>query len=504
MAEEKPEKSSIQIGVSRPELPLDDLPEPETVFNVRRIGFKELLTLVLGPSMIALGVSIGSGEWLLGPMAVAKYGFIGIGWVILVSAVLQTFYNVEVARYTVATGEVPIVGFTRTPPGGRFWVALTLLVIYMGWIWGGWTAAAGQSIFTLVTGRPNTPGELEIVRIIGIGLMIAALCMFIFGKKISRTLEVFNAVMVFFILFALIAVTAIIVPASYWASSFKGLVTFTKPPEGIDVSLLGALAGYTGFGAGMNFMLINYYRDKGYGMGYRVGYIAGIIGGEQQEMLSSGVTFRESPRNSAVWNRWFRYLLIDQWTVFFIGAIIGMMVPCILVGYVATLPGAEAPTMANMPVYVAAELGKRYGPALFYFSLFIGALTLFKTQSIVLEMLIRNATDAAFTMSERFRVFLRGDPRRFYYPFAIILVVVISLIIHLALPTKLLVIAANMANFAAIIFPFVIIYLNRQIPKPARLSWWGYVLMVLNVLFFGFFFINFLAVQVTGTPLYRF
>jgi hypothetical protein len=310
--------------------------------------------------------------------------------------------------------------------------------------------------------------------------------------------------MVFFILFALIAVTVIIVPASYWAGAFKGLVTFTKPPEGIDVSLLGALAGYTGFGAGMNFMLINYYRDKGYGMGYRVGYIAGIIGGEQQEMLSSGVTFRESPRNSAVWNRWFRYLLIDQWTVFFIGAIIGMMVPCILVGYVATLPGAEAPTMANMPVYVAAELGKRYGPALFYFSLFIGALTLFKTQSIVLEMLIRNATDAAFTMSERFRVFLRGDPRRFYYPFAIILVVVISLIIHLALPTKLLVIAANMANFAAIIFPFVIIYLNRQIPKPARLSWWGYVLMVLNVLFCGFFFINFLAVQVTGTPLYRF
>jgi hypothetical protein len=35
----------------------------------------------------------------------------------MVSAVLQTFYNVENARYTLATGEVPIVGFSRFPPG---------------------------------------------------------------------------------------------------------------------------------------------------------------------------------------------------------------------------------------------------------------------------------------------------------------------------------------------------------------------------------------------------
>ena len=149
MTTQEQEKKYLQIGVSRPALPLDDLPEPETVFNVKKIGIKETITLVLGPSMIALGVSIGSGEWLLGPLAAAKYGFIGIGWIILVSAVLQTFYNVEFARYTIATGEVPIVGFTRTPPGMRFWVVFTLLIIYISWIWGGWTAAAGQSLVRL-------------------------------------------------------------------------------------------------------------------------------------------------------------------------------------------------------------------------------------------------------------------------------------------------------------------------------------------------------------------
>ena len=59
---------AIQIGVSRPPLPLGDIPTPEEVFNKPRIGPKELFTCVLGPSMIALGVSIGSGEWLLGPL----------------------------------------------------------------------------------------------------------------------------------------------------------------------------------------------------------------------------------------------------------------------------------------------------------------------------------------------------------------------------------------------------------------------------------------------------
>ena len=504
MAAKDPAEMKTQIGVSRPELPLDDLPAPETVFNVKKIGLKEMLTLVLGPSMIALGVSIGSGEWLLGPMIAAKYGFIGIGWIILVSAVLQTFYNVEVARYTIATGEVPIVGFARTPPGMRFWVSFTLLIIFLAWIWGGWAAAAGQSIFTLFTGRPNTPEELEIVRIIGIALMVLAFCIFLFGKKISRTMEIFSTIMVFFILFVLIAIAVIIVPLSFWVNAFRGMVTLARPPKGIDVSLLGALAGYTGFASGMNFMLINYYRDKGYGMGHKVGYIAGLVGGKQQEVLASGVTFRESAENTALWKRWFKFLLIDQWIVFFIGAIIGMMVPSILVWYLSTVPGADVPNISNMPIYAATELGRLYGPFLFYFGLFVGALTLFKTQSTILEMLIRNSTDAAFAMSGRFREFLKDDPRRFYYPFAIVLVIFIGIIIHLALPTKLIIISANMANFAAMIFPFVIMYLNSKLPRPAKLSWWGYIILILNVLFFGFFFVNFLTVQITGTPLYQF
>jgi hypothetical protein len=38
------------LGTGRPPLKVDDLPEPEQVFGVPRIGAKALITLVIGPS----------------------------------------------------------------------------------------------------------------------------------------------------------------------------------------------------------------------------------------------------------------------------------------------------------------------------------------------------------------------------------------------------------------------------------------------------------------------
>ena len=114
-----------RLGVSRPDLPVTDLPSPEEVFEVDKLGTKEIFRFALGPSLIALGIAVGSGEWLLGPQAVGEQGsFRGLGFVILISALLQVAYNIEIGRYVVATGEVPIVGFGRTPPGYFFWVPL--------------------------------------------------------------------------------------------------------------------------------------------------------------------------------------------------------------------------------------------------------------------------------------------------------------------------------------------------------------------------------------------
>src|SRR5918998_1536501 len=103
MTEVQPART-YPLGVSRPPLELGDLPTPEEVFGVRRIGPRELFAYAVGPSLIALGISIGSGEWLLGPQAVGQFGFTGVGWVVLVSAVLLEVYEVRLPRFCAPAG----------------------------------------------------------------------------------------------------------------------------------------------------------------------------------------------------------------------------------------------------------------------------------------------------------------------------------------------------------------------------------------------------------------
>jgi len=499
--------TTLQIGVSRPALEIEDLPEPEAVFKTKHIGLKQLITLVIGPSLVALGLSIGSGEWLLGPLSVGRYGFMGIGWVIFVSAVLQVFYNVEIGRFTMATGETPVTAFGRVPPGYLFWIPLSVVFIYMAFIWGGWASGAGASLFALITGRVPKPEDLQIVRLLAVLLLFGVFIMVMFGRSIERTMEIASWIMVVIILFSVVIMGIIVVPAERWGIAFASLVIPAMPPKGSDPALLGGLAGFTAMASGLNYFFMGYYRDKGYGMGHKVGYISTLVGGEQVPILTVGKTFPENEKNAALWKRWFRYLVIDQWVVFFGGAIIGMMVPSLLVWHLSSLPGAPKPAIATMPTYAAEQLSKLMGgagPFFFYWALIIGFLILFTTQMSIFELLVRNFTDAAY-LNTRFREsILKGDPRKFYYPFMFVVLVVIAILIHTALPVELILISANMSNLGSLVFPFALMYLNCRLPKPAKAPWWSYVVLILNVIFFGFFFLNFAWSRIFGAAIVKF
>ncbi|MFC7643849.1 Nramp family divalent metal transporter [Streptosporangium lutulentum] len=490
---------SHPLGVSRPDLAIADLPEPEEVFGVSRLGTKELFKYAVGPSLIALGISIGSGEWLLGPQAVGQYGFVGVGWVILVSAILQTFYNVECSRYVLATGESPVVGWGRVPPGFALWVPLSAFIIIFAFIAGGWAASAGQGVYALVHGevalrrrgaaavgdRP-APARLRHhrrrpqdqpdpgTRQLGHGRRDP-------GRAAARR------------------------PLRRAVRDLVGRDPRLRHPRraaaGITATQLGGLAGFTALASGLNWYVMGHYRDKGYGMGYRTGFIAGLRG-PKSELLDSGVTFPDNPANAGRWRRWYRLLLMDMWGVFFVGAILGMLLPTILMARAVELSG-QRPTQANVPTFVASALGDEYGQAMFVGALILGVLILFSTQLGIFEGMVRVVTDAAHATSPRLRVLIEGDPRRFYYPFMFGLLVVIAIVLHLALPISLVQWSANMSNLGALIYPFMLMYLNSKLPRPARPRWWHYVILVLNFLFFGFFFVNFIA-DFVGDPLVTF
>ncbi len=489
-----------QLGVSRPPLAVEDLPEPEEVFKVSRLGVRQLFMYALGPSLIALGISIGSGEWLLGPQAVGQFGFVGVGWGITISAVLQTFYNVEISRSVMATGEAPVVGWGRVPPGYLLWAPLGVFVVIFAFIAGGWAASAGQGLYALVHGKV-APSGAEEPRLWAIALLVLVFLMTVFAKRISRSLELANWVMVGAILIGLILIDLFVVPFDVWWEGIRGFVTPAAPPAGITATQLGGLAGFTALASGLNWYVMGHYRDKGYGMGYRTGFISGMRG-EGQTLRDGGVTFGDDEANAGRWRRWYRLLLMDQWGIFFIGAMLGMLLPTILMAQSVQLSG-QKPTTATVPTFVASALGEEYGRGMFYIALIIGVLILFSTQLGIFEAMVRVTTDAAHANSPKLRRLLDGDPRKFYYPFMLVLLVAISIILHLALPVNLVQWSANMSNLGALIFPFLLIYLNYKLPKVARPKPWHTVLLVANVLFFGFFFINFIS-DFFGDPLVTF
>ena len=336
---------------------------PEEVFGVSRLGFRELVKFAIGPSLIALGISIGSGEWLLGPLSVGQFGFIGVGWVITTSAVLQTFYNVECSRYVLATGEVPVVGWGRVPPGWVLWVPFSVFIVIFAFIAGGWAATAGDGVYALVHGAVPAKGAKE-PRIYAIALLVLVVLITAAARRISRALELANWVMVSTILLVLLMLDLIVVPGRIWWEAIRGFLTPAAPPAGITASQIGGLAGFTALASGLNWYVMGHYRDKGYGMGHRAGYLAGLRG-EQKELLASGVTFPDDQKNRDRWRRWYRLLLIDMWGVFFVGAMLGMLLPTILMARAVEISG-KAPTRETVPTFVADVLGGQYGSFVFY------------------------------------------------------------------------------------------------------------------------------------------
>src|SRR6476469_10393177 len=139
----------------------------------------------IGPGVIVLGVSIGSGEFLLGPAAFVKYG-LSLLWVVGIAALLQTLLNVELMRYTMATGEPIMTGFMRTRPHSTFWAWFYAAFYFLQMGWPGWAGAAAGAVFFLFTKRLPGAAESGVVYATGAGLFLLCALILTFGRRIER------------------------------------------------------------------------------------------------------------------------------------------------------------------------------------------------------------------------------------------------------------------------------------------------------------------------------
>jgi hypothetical protein len=449
---------------------------------------------VVGPGIIVLGASIGSGEFLLGPAAFVRHG-LSILWITLVAIILQTIFNLELMRYTLATGEPVFTGFMRTRPSSTLWAWVYAMLYFLQVGWPAWAGTAAGAIFFLFEKRIATPADGGVVYGIGIAAFLACVAILLVGRRIERTLEVLNWILVLVGLGSFLALALLFVPVSTWLGAIAGLAGFSVErgsfyflPEGTNFFLLGALVAYSGAGGATNLTLSNWARDKGYGMGQCTGYIPAAIGGQKVNLAHTGFTFTPDKRSMERWRGWWRIVRADQVGIFFCGAVLGMTLPALL--YVTFLPRGTELQGLGIAAALANSIGQSIGPFVAGVVAFLGAWVLFKTQLDNLEAMTRSITDILWTGSRRIRAWRGGDVRAIYYAVlgAIVLWGIIAL--RLAQPFFLLQIGANVAGFIFIIASLHLLYINtRLLPEELRPPLWRRVALVVMSLFYTTFLV---------------
>ena len=254
-------------GTGRDEVVERELPEP---VSLRRL---------IGPSVILVGVGVASGEYILFPYIASQAGLAFL-WAAVVGVAIQFFINMEIERYTLATGQTAITGFQRLwKPWGLILVGLALFATS----WPGWaTSAATIATFLFGGGDPTV---IAIAMLFAIGVTLTARRSSTrpsSSSSSSRSARCWCS--------SSIALLAAISATAYRDTS-QTITSFGAFPGEIELAILvGALAA-AGAGGANNLVQSNWIRDKGFGMGRYAPRITSPITGEE-EAAPSGQRYR--------------------------------------------------------------------------------------------------------------------------------------------------------------------------------------------------------------------
>jgi hypothetical protein len=455
-----------------------DLPAPPA------FTFKNVLS-VIGPGTIALSMSIGSGEWLMGPAAVVQFNAPALLWITTIAVFTQLIFNQECARYVMYTGETAYAGFMRTSPGPKFWGWFYAIIGGLQQGWPGWAAASAATIFAAVAG--HIPGAGDRGSMLAWGYVSFAACVLVlsFGGIVERGLEKISTLICIWIAVFLLAFNLVFVPFSAWWELFLGFFQFGSIPKGVDWFLLGGFAAYSGAGGLGNIFTMSWLRDKGFGMGSIVGAIPSAIGGRQIVLSKIGTIFDHSKEsNKSAWKNWWKYLWIDQGVVWGIGCMLGMYL-CVLLAYGIIPAGTKISGIAT-GAYQAEYMMKFWKP-LWFLSLFTGFWILWGTQLAVMDGYVRSVTDIIWTSTKKPHTWKSGQ-RTVYYIALLSFAAWGCIAINLAQPLMLIMIGANLAGLIFVIAGIHILVVNyKHLPKELHPPIWRAIVLIGFVIFYGFF-----------------
>jgi hypothetical protein len=407
------------------------------------------------------------------PRLTAEFGF-QLFWACWVGVTIQFFLNMEIERWTLATGESAVVGFIRL---ARVFGPLFLVCSTIPWVWPGW-ATGGATLLSWQFALPITPVAVG-------GLVLCGLILSI-GPVVYRTVEMIQLILVAGIFALLLVLAAVAVRWETVTALAAGALRFGSIPDGIELPmLLGALA-FAGVGGSGNLAQSNYIKDKGYGMGHWIGRITSPFTGREEAESGVGYVFEADAANLERWRVWWRRSNIEHFISFYLLCLASLALFCLIA---ATLLGSDAVVSEELGFVreEAAELERRFGPLWRRVFLGIGVAVLFTTELAMLDVVGRVASDilkVAF-------FFDRGPSlSRLYFGvvWGMIAFGVVVLLVGFDKPLSLLILAAALNGFVMFLYSGLLLWLNvRSFRGLLRPHWVRIAALGGSFLFFGYF-----------------
>ncbi|KKT30523.1 MAG: hypothetical protein UW41_C0001G0038 [Candidatus Collierbacteria bacterium GW2011_GWC2_44_18] len=331
---------------------------------------------MVGPSFILLGLGLGIGELILWPYLTANYG-LGIIWGAVAGITMQWFINLEISRYTLATGESVFVGLTRK--SGKIIPIWFIVSTIIPWMWPGITLA-GARLFTVGLGWGNS-------EVVGVVVLLVIGSILSLGPVLYGTQEKLEKIILIFGL-------PFVLGISWWLATKGGMKSlagglFGKGegywffPVGLQASaFLGAIV-FSGAGGNLNLGQSQNIKEKGYGMGHGSGRITSLLTGKHEEISLTGKDFEINSDSLKIFSRWWKLTNLEQGLIFWMTGVIAM-VSLSLLAYETIYHKASGLTGVDFVIAEADIIGQytfQYAGKIF---LVILGLMLFATQLSVL------------------------------------------------------------------------------------------------------------------------
>jgi hypothetical protein len=438
------------------------------------------LVKLLGPSFILLGLGLGSGELILWPFLSANYG-LGIIWGAVLGITFQFFLNMEIERYSLATGESVFVGLARKLAGiAPVWFIFSTL---LPWMWPGIIASSGIIIANLLGIEYSSLIPIVLLLVIGVALTL--------GPVIYKTQEYFQKYLILIGVPFVFLVAVLLARGSDWVALGEGLVGighgYMFLPAGISLaSFLGAFA-YAGAGGNLNLAQSFYIKEKGYGMGKYSGRITSILTGKQEKIELTGSEFEMNEKNLKRFHKWWKLINIEHAVIFWATGAITMILLALLsystnYGHVTTDDGVGF--ILNQAHIIGTELLPIFG----IFFLIIAALMLFSTQFSVMDATSRIMAENLVILSPR--KFPINKLSLYYYGFLWILILAGVGIFASGFnrPITLVTLSAVLNAFTMFVYSGLVLWLNRaNLAKQIRPGLFRSLAIIVAFIFYGSF-----------------